>query len=884
MLSIYRKEISAFFSSLVGYIVIGIFLLSLGWIMWIYPETSILENEFATLDQLFIGAPFIFSFIIPALTMRSFAEEHQIGTIELLNTKPLLDIEIILGKFLAYMTLVLLMLIPTLIYYYSVYQLGSPIGNIDSGGVMGSYIGLIFLAGAFVAIGLFCSSVTQNIIVSLIAGIFACSFVYWGFDLISELPEYFGKGDVFIQKLGIDFHYNAMGRGLLDTRDILYFLALIGIFLSLTLISFNSVKWYVTRLREGDEKLLANNKAIKKLKKISVPEVLIALVPGIILSFILGLGIISGLILTLLLELISLALIFAFKGRGTITFDTLIQPLLTILILVAVSVLGNFFFTKFDLTDDKRFTLTDPSLEILRNLDELMDITVLLDGDLPANFARLQQATKEMLDDFRSYNDNIEYTFENPTEGSIDDVKGNVEALGKRGIEPVSIQIPGVDSRELKYIYPYALINYKGRSSKINLLEAFQPGLSEQAVLSKSVNLLEFKFINSMSKLGISSRKVVTYTVGHDELTPLQFADLRKTLSETYTIGGLDLDSLIVIDQQVDLLIVPKPRKALNEKDLFKIDQYVMNGGKVIWAIDVMDMSLDSLARYGGAPYIASELPSAEGINNLLFKYGIRIRPSNFIFDVETTRIPLQTGVQGNTPKFDLFSWWYHPIISPRSTHPVVKGLDRINMYFPTVIDTSIGVRTNLKKEVLLASSKNSKIRPNTHRFTFDEVNVDPTKLGFDNANQPLAVLLEGVFPSAYRNRVSASMSNTLKEIGMEFKEESVPNKMIVITDGDVMKNLVDTRNNQYSPLGFNKYEKYTFANKDFMINCIEYLLDEQGVLESRSKEIKLRLLNKVDAQKDKTYWQILNLGVPLLTLLVFGLLFTFVRKRKYTA
>lgn len=883
MLSIYTKEISAFFSSLVGYIVIGIFLLSLGWIMWVYPETSILENEFATLDQLFIGAPFIFSFIIPALTMRSFAEEHQIGTIELLNTKPLLDVEIILGKFFACMTLVVMMLLPTLIYFYTVYQLGAKVGNIDSGGVLGSYIGLLFLAAAFVAIGLFTSSLTQNIIVSLILGIVACSFIYWGFDLISDLPEYFGKGDIFLQKLGIDYHYNAMGRGLLDTRDLLYFIALIGVFLCLTLLSYNSVKWYNTRLNADDAKRLAANEEVKNVKPLSRVEQLIVVIPGIVLTLVFGLGLISGIVLTILLGLFLMALIFAFKGRGTITFDTLIQPLLTILILVAISVLGNFIFTKFDLTDDDRFTLTDPSINILKNVDDVLDITILLEGDLPANYARLQQSIKEMLDDFRSYSSYIEYSFENPTEGAIDEVQKNVEALGKQGINPISIQIPGVDSREVKYIYPYALINYKGDSRRVNLLEPFQPQVQDAAIINKSVNLLEYKLINAISKIETSYRKIITYTIGHDELSPLQFADLRNTLKDYYTVGGLNLDSLVVIDQQVDLLIVPKPRAAFTEKELFKIDQYVMNGGKILWALDVMDMSLDSIARYGGAPYIASELPAAEGISNLLFKYGIRIRPSNFIFDAETTRIPLQTGVQGNTPKFDLFNWWYHPMMSPKSEHPIVKGLDRVNLFFPTVIDTAIGVRTLLKKEVLLSSSPNSKERPNTHRFSFDEVNVDPVKLEYNDGNKPVAVLLEGVFPSAYRNRVSTAMSNTLREIGAEFKDASVPTKMIVITDGDVMKNLVDARSKQYSPLGFNKYENYTFANKDFMINCIEYLLDEKGVLESRSKEIKLRLLNKVEAQKNKRFWQMLNLGVPLLFLLLFGLLFTFLRRRRYT-
>ena len=869
MLSIYKKEINSFFSSLVGYIVIGVFLLTLGWVMWIYPDTSILENEFATLDQLFIGAPLILSFIIPAITMRSFAEEHQIGTIELLTTKPVMDIEIILGKFLACMTLVVLMLLPTLIYFYSVYQLGAPVGNIDTGGVMGSYIGLLFLSGAFVAIGLLCSSLTKNIIVSLILGIFSCFFLYWGFDLISGLPIYFGKGDTLIQMLGIDFHYKSVRRGLLDTRDLSYFISIIGIFLCLTLISFNSRKWLIQK--------------IKNRKESSI-EIIIGLVPVIIicLLFFKSIGLAATLIIGGLLGLFSFTLTRAFNNKNSNTFHSLIQPLLTVPIFLFIAILGHFIFTKFDLTDDKRFTLTDASINIVENINEVMDITVLLEGELPADYKRLQNSTQEMLDDLRSYNNSIDYTFQNPTEGSVEEVQKNVEALGKQGVGAVSIQIPGVDSRELKYIFPYAIINYKGRTSTINLLEAIQPGMSERDVLSKSVNLLEFKFINAIQKLESSFRPVITYTIGHDELEPLQFADLRKSLFNYYDVGGLNLDSLVAIDQKVDVLLIPKPRKPFSSKDLFKIDQYIMNGGNVIWALDVMDMSVDSIAQQRGAPYIAGELPSAEGIGNLLFKYGLRVRPSNFIFDVESSRIPLQTGVQGNTPKFDLFPWYYHPIISPKSNHPIVKGLDRINMFFPTVIDTAIGVRTPMKKEVLLSSSSYTKIRPNTHRFSFDEVNIDPQKLEFNDQEQPVAVLLEGTIPSAYRNRVSAGMLATLEEIGKEYKEESVPTKMIVISDGDIMKNLVDTRNQQYSPLGFNKYENYTFANKDFMMNCIEYLMDDNDVLESRSKEIELRLLDKVSAQKDKTFWRFLNNAVPLILLVLSGLVYTFIRRKKY--
>jgi ABC-2 type transport system permease protein len=243
MFSIFKKEINTFFSSLIGYIVIGVFLVVLGLIMFVFPDTSLLDYKYATMEQLFGVAPMIFMFLIPAVTMRSFAEEHQAGTIELLATRPLHDIEIIMGKYLASLLLVLFAIVPTLLYYYTVYQLGSPKGNLDSGAIAGSYFGLVFLAGAFVAIGIFASSVTNNQIVSFILATFLCFFFYWGFDFLSRLPVFVGRMDDVVQMFGIDYHYASISRGVIDTRDLVYFLSVAGVFILLTLTALERRKW-----------------------------------------------------------------------------------------------------------------------------------------------------------------------------------------------------------------------------------------------------------------------------------------------------------------------------------------------------------------------------------------------------------------------------------------------------------------------------------------------------------------------------------------------------------------------------------------------------------------------------------------------------------------
>lgn len=243
MLSIFQKEINAFFSSILGYIVIGVFLVIMGLVMWVFPESSILEYNYATLDQLFNVAPLIFMFLIPAITMRSFAEEQQNGTIELLSTKPVREMDIILGKFFANLLLLIFTLIPTLIYYYTVHELGSPKGNLDSGAILGSYIGLVLLGSCFVAIGLFASSLTNNQIVSFILATFLCFFFYWVFDFISLLPVFVGKVDDVVQMLGIDYHYNSISRGVIDSRDVVYFISLVAVFLVMTQVSLERRKW-----------------------------------------------------------------------------------------------------------------------------------------------------------------------------------------------------------------------------------------------------------------------------------------------------------------------------------------------------------------------------------------------------------------------------------------------------------------------------------------------------------------------------------------------------------------------------------------------------------------------------------------------------------------
>jgi len=358
----------------------------------------------------------------------------------------------------------------------------------------------------------------------------------------------------------------------------------------------------------------------------------------------------------------------------------------------------------------------------------------------------------------------------------------------------------------------------------------------------------------------------------------LETADLEKSFGAFYNTGRLFLDSIVQVDPQISAIIVAKPRAAFSEKDKFKLDQYVMRGGKMLWLLDAMRVDLDSLR--DGRDYIATDYQL--NLDNLLFTYGIKIQ-ANLVLDLSCTSIPLATGRLGNAAQFEDIPYWYHPVIIPTSSHPIVKALNPINLFYPSSIDTTSRTKTDIQRSVLLTSSDRSRLQFNPVRMNFDIFQTDVPEEKFNKGPQVVAMALEGVFPSLYENRVTESMLSGLASLDMEFKTQSPPNRMLVVADGDIAKNNVNYEKGQYAPLGFNEFVKYQFANKDFLINALEYLLDQNDILEARGKEVKLRLLNETKAQAERSYWQLVNIVFPLLFIAIFGLLFTWMRKRKYS-
>ncbi|MCB0599188.1 MAG: gliding motility-associated ABC transporter substrate-binding protein GldG [Lewinellaceae bacterium] len=571
------------------------------------------------------------------------------------------------------------------------------------------------------------------------------------------------------------------------------------------------------------------------------------------------------------------------KNTNNRKAQSLLQLLLFAGVLLFLNILANAriggraLYAAVDMTEEQRYTLTGATRNLLENLDDVVYVKVLLEGDFPAGFKRLQAATRDVLDDFRSASGYIEYEFEDPGAGTTEQVNQRREQLSKDGVNPINLRVKGVEGTSEKLIYPYAVIYYKNRNFIVNLLENEMPGVPPEVTLNNSVGLLEYKLANAIQKLQLARKPNIVFTSGQGELNPMETADLEKSLREFYETGRVNLDSVVSIGPEAAALIIAKPTLPFSEKNKFKIDQYIMGGGKVLWLLDKVAVSLDSLR--GRQNYYPNEYDL--NLDDMLFKYGLRIQP-DLVLDIQCSTIPLATGMVGNAPQFDYFRYPYHLVVAPQSNHPVVKSLGAVNLLYASSIDTSVQTKTGVEKTVLLQSSRNTRVQliPVEMNFEFLRYDLDPTK--FDQGPRALALALEGVFPSVYENRVTASMLDGLNQLGLEFRPQSEPTRMIVVSDGDVAKNKINPSNQSFSPLGYNEFDRFLFANKDLLLNSLEYLLDDNGVIAARGKEVRLRLLDTVRAKQESAFWQLLNIGLPLAFLAVFGLFYNWVRRRRF--
>ena len=482
----------------------------------------------------------------------------------------------------------------------------------------------------------------------------------------------------------------------------------------------------------------------------------------------------------------------------------IIQTLIVLVILILVNGLAKEFNAFIDLTEEKRFTLTPSTSEMLQGVDDIVFLEILLEGNLTSSFNRLQDRTEEIIKQFRSVNPLIEYSFINPSEGTIKETNTVRENLRKDGIFPTNLFVMEGSQRVEKLIYPYIIVKYGERKMPINLLEPIGRGGNEEMALNKSVRLLEFKIANALSKLFQKEQPIVMFTEGHGELRPEQTAKLETDLSATVVTGRINLDSIYQLNSQIDVLIVAKPHSAFSTRDKFILDQYVMQGGKIIWLIDQFHVNLDSINNYG--VYIPK--PVEHNLDDLIFKYGIRIN-KDLVMDLENSKIPQVIGMQGGQAQQDLFPWVYHPLLRGNNESAITSNIDRVSSTFASsikVLDSPL----DLTSTNLLTTSSNSRFQVYPMRLSFDVLKIEQKPEKYNKQYLPAAVLIEGEFESLYKNRVSEEMNSVLKSIDAEFKDKSSKTSQIFISDGDIIKNLY--RDGRISPIGYNKWEGHNLC------------------------------------------------------------------------
>lgn len=548
---------------------------------------------------------------------------------------------------------------------------------------------------------------------------------------------------------------------------------------------------------------------------------------------------------------------------------------LSIALLVMINYVGSFVFHRFDLTTEKRYTLSDVTKDLLKNLDDVVYVKVYLEGDFPAGFKQLRNETKEMLDEFRAYSDNnIEYEFINPSE-NVDKKQLNevYKQLYDKGLEPTNLEVKEESGTTQQILFPGAIVSYRGHELPWQLLKT-QMGRSPEAQLNNSIQSLEYEFSSCIRNLSVMVRPTVAFIDGHDELDTLGVQDIADALEDFYVVKRITINEQLNALKGVSAIVIAKPDSAFSDKDKFIIDQFIMKGGRALWLIDPLYTSTDSLRRNGGTLAVQYNLR----LEDMLFKYGVRINP-DMIADMQSSVIPVNVAMHGQPANIQMKPWIFSPLIMPTANHPIVKNLDVIKMDFVASMDTV--VQKGITKTILLQSSKYSKSIIAPVRVDLRMVNMPQDEKRFNNPYRNVAVLLEGEFESVYKNHLDPKIA---KDSAIGYKADGVKSKMIVISDGDVIRNDIDYRSQKKLPLGYDKFTNQTYGNKNFILNCVNYLCDDSGLLGVRARELTLRLLDKKKLKNERMKWQVINSGLPLLLLFVFGIIYNIRRKRKYSS
>ncbi len=576
--------------------------------------------------------------------------------------------------------------------------------------------------------------------------------------------------------------------------------------------------------------------------------------------------------------------------RKSLKKNQIVAFLATVVIVVLVNVIGSYVFTRFDLTSEKRYTLSPTTKEILNDLNDYVYFKVYLEGDFPAGFKKLRRETKEMLDEFRAYSKFIDYEFINPSE-SADAAERNetYKQLYQAGLNPTDVVVKNRDgSSKQMVIWPGALVSYRNNTEiAIDLLEN-QIGQSSEQALNASMQNLEFRLIDAVKKVIRLQKPNIAFIEGHGELSEQEVHDIAQTLAQNYNVVRLEIDGKIdalmhrTQDEEsevkafpsYDAIIIAKPTQPFDERDKFLIDQYIMHGGKVLWMVEPVYATMDSLQSQESTIGLEQDL----NLDDMLFKYGVRLN-RDLLLDLTCASLPIRTGQVAGQAQLEFFRWYYFPLLQAASEHPMVRNMNAIKADFVSSMVATTSAN-DIEQVPLLKTSDYTKVSGTPVFITLAMLRQAPDKRMFASKGKNVAYLLKGSFPSLYANRIPQEIA---EDNGTNFMEESVPTAMIVVADGDIIRNQIDIKTRKPLPLGFDQYTQNTYANKEFIENAIGYLVEGEGMIDIRSRELKVRLLDDTKINRERTKWQVVNTLLPIAVIIALGFVMAFIRKKKYS-
>ncbi|WP_029901831.1 gliding motility-associated ABC transporter substrate-binding protein GldG [Prevotella sp. 10(H)] len=796
MKALVLKELKSVFCSAAGAFFALAFYLIMGMMLWFFDgRYNIIDGGYADLERFFSLAAPVFAVLIPALTMRLFAEEKKNKTFDILRSRPVNIPAVYFSKYVAILIFILITLLPTVIYVCSLQQLSNPIGNVDLAAITASYISLILIINVFISIGLFGSAITKNQIVALIISVFLCLFSFYGFDLAAGL-FLSGKVQIAVSLIGLLQHYKSMQRGVIGLSEIFTVVNYLLVFISASII-------------------------ILSLKK-------------------------KTMTLCFIVTILILNVIFLFLPN-----------------------------LRIDFTSDKRYTLSDFSRKILNDINKEKElyIEVYLDGDLNYGFQHLRNATNNLLADFNSVaHGNININFKNPYQqgASIEDIRESFSNKGMHSIMLNEVDREGKASR--KMIFPYAQVTNGSDTLVVSLLKNVAGNTAEEN-LNASVESLEFEFIDAIRLLNQDTVKTIAFIEGHDELPRSYVYDAERLLSKYYSVNRGEIGTELGILDDFAAIIIAGPLQKYSEAEKYIIDQYIMRGGKVLWLIDGVYYSHQDLATTGRSASMKNDL----NLDDMLFTYGVRINP-DLIQDRQCISVYLITDEKTQTGT--VLPSFFQPLFIPSADNPVTKNIRDVKGGFASSIDILNNSNTT-KKSVLLTSSQNTHLLQVPEVIDFDVERIQNIPDYFNQQFIPTAVSLEGNFTSVFVNR---TIPDSIQSEGYKTIIQSKNTKMIFVSSSDIISNQLQGKgqDTMVLPMGYDKVSQQQFGNPDFIVNAVNWLTDDDGLMKLRTKQQRLYILNKKKAFEERDKYALMNTALPILFMgIVMGSIFVY-RKRKY--